>query len=429
MSALVQLLELLASPLIGLGVVLSFLFSPRRRLLGSLSSEMSERLGSVPDEVKGRLAGRRKVWWVHAASAGEVAGLEPFLDEIAARPEPPHIVVTTTTAAGREAAKRLRSVSHACLAPVDVFPCILRFIRSVKPERLLLTETELWPSTIIQGSRRGLRPVLLNARMTGRSRFRYGLIKPLLRPALESLHLVCAQTQPDADRFASLGAKNVVVTGNTKYDKGTVSQTMSAETLARFRALGLDGRHLFIAGSTHPKEEDAVLAAFLQARALGAELTLVLAPRHAERAHEAAAALKDAGLKPALWSKGLAPGADCVLVDVMGVLPSLWPRAAAAFVGGTLVPVGGHNLLEPALAGAPVLFGPHTWTLGHVALILENGGGGWRVGDARELADRLAELARDPERARGVGSKARELAQGLRGATRRCLTALGERAA
>lgn len=405
------------------------MFSPRRRVLGGLGAEMSERLGSVPDEVKGRLAGRRKVWWVHAASAGEVNGLEPFLDEVAAWPDAPHIVVTTTTAAGREAARRLRSVSHACLAPVDIYPCIRRFIRSIKPERLLLSETELWPSTIIQGGRCGLRPVLLNARMTDRSRNRYGLIKPLLRPALESLHLVCAQTQPDADRFASLGARNVVVTGNTKYDKGASGAALGEEDRVRFRLLGLEGKRLFVAGSTHPVEEDAVLAAYLQARALGAELTLVLAPRHAERAHEALKALKDAGLKPALWSKGLTPGADCVLVDVMGVLPALWPFAAAAFVGGTLVKVGGHNLLEPALAGAPVLFGPHTWTLEHVALILENGGGGWRVRDARELADRLAELARDPERARAVGGKARQLAGGLRGAVRRCLTALGEKGA
>jgi 3-deoxy-D-manno-octulosonic-acid transferase len=398
-------------------------------VLGGLGAEMAERLGSVPSQVQGRLAGRRKVWWVHAASAGEVSGLEPFLDEVAARPDAPLVVLTTTTAAGREAARRLRSVSHACLAPVDIYPCVRRFIRALKPERLLLTETELWPSTIIQGSRAGLKPVLINARMTGRSRTRYGLIKPLLRPALESLHLVCAQTQPDADRFTALGARNVVVAGNTKYDKGAAASTMTEEARIQFRLLGLEGKRLFVAGSTHPVEEDAVLAAFLQARSLGAELTLVLAPRHAERAHEALKALKDAGLKPALWSKGFAPGSDCVLVDVMGVLPSLWPHAAAGFVGGTLVKVGGHNLLEPALAGCPVLFGPHTWTLEHVAVILENGGGGWRVRDARELADRLAELARDPERAKGVGGAARRLAEGLRGATRRCLTALGERGA
>jgi 3-deoxy-D-manno-octulosonic-acid transferase len=330
---------------------------------------MSERLGSVPDEVKGRLAGRRKVWWVHAASAGEVNGLAPFLEEVAARPDAPHIVLTTTTAAGREAAKRLRPVTHACLAPVDIYPCVRRFIRSIKPERLLLTETEIWPTTILQSRRLGLRPVLVNARMTVRSRSRYGLIKPLLRPALESLHLVCAQTQPDADRFAGLGGRNVVVTGNTKYDAGGPAE-MTEQARIQFRLLGLEGKRLFVAGSTHPVEEDAVLAAFLQARSLGAELTLVLAPRHAERAHESLQALKDAGLKPALWSKGLTPGSDCVLVDVMGVLPSLWPRAAAGFVGGTLVKVGGHNLLEPALAGCPVLFGPHTWTLEHVAVIL-----------------------------------------------------------
>lgn len=425
MSFLVQALELLLSPLIGLGVIVSFFFSPRRRLLGSLSSEMSERLGSVPDEVLGRLAGRRKVWWVHAASAGEVGGLEPFLDELASRSDAPLVVLTTTTAAGREAAKRLRSVHHACLAPVDIMPCVTRFIRSVKPERLILTETELWPTTIIQGSRSGLRPVLVNARMTERSRSRYGFIAPFLRPALEALSLVCAQTQPDAERFTGLGARNVVVTGNTKYDKGRAAGELPEESRLKLRLMGLEDKRLFIAGSTHPVEEDAVLAAFLQARSLGAELALVVAPRHAERAHETLKALKDAGLKPALWSRGHTPGADCALIDVMGVLPTLWPRAALAYVGGTLVKVGGHNLLEPALAGAPVLFGPHTWTLEHVARILENGGGGWRVHDARELADRLVDAAKDPARAAAVGGTARELAEALRGATRRTLTAMG----
>ncbi|MDX6768142.1 MAG: 3-deoxy-D-manno-octulosonic acid transferase, partial [Elusimicrobiota bacterium] len=177
-------------------------------------------------------------------------------------------------------------------------------------------------------------------------------------------------------------------------------------------------------------EEDAVLAAFLQARALGADLVLVLAPRHAERAADALKSLRDGGLKPASWTRP-SPDADgsSLLVDAMGVLPALWPRARVAFVGGTLVPVGGHNLLEPALAGAPVLFGPHTAHTALPALLLENGGGGWRVADARELADRLVELSRDPARAAGVGGKARELAEGLRGATRRTLTALGEKAA
>lgn len=427
MSALVLLLEMLVAPIVGAAVVLAFALSPRRGLLKALLAELPERLGSVQPEVRDRLKGRA-VWWLHAASAGEVAGLGTLVAALAARPDAPLIVVTTTTAAGKAAASRLPGVAHACLAPADVLPCVRRFIRAVSPQRLLLAETELWPSTIIEAARAGLRPALVNARMTARSFGRYRLLGPLLRPALRALSIVAAQTAPDAERFTSLGASNVVITGNCKYD-ATVVQAMSVEAQARLRELRLDGP-LFVAGSTHPGEEDVVLAAFLQAKALGCGLKLVLAPRHAERAADALKSLREGGLKPALWSRaGSDADGDCLLVDVMGVLPSLWPRAAVAFVGGTLVPVGGHNLLEPALAGAPVLFGPHTGHTELPALLLENGGGGWRVHDAAAMADRLVEASLDPARAAAVGGKARELAQSLRGATRRTFTALGERPA
>jgi 3-deoxy-D-manno-octulosonic-acid transferase len=423
-SALVALLELLVAPLVGAMVVLAFALSPRRGLLKALLAELPERLGAVAPEVRARLKGR-PVWWLHAASSGEVAGLETVVAALAARPDAPLVVVTTTTAAGKAAAAKLPGVTHACLAPVDVWPCVARFIRAVAPRRLLLSETELWPSTILAARRAGLEPALVNARMTTRSHGRYRLIGPLLRPALESLSLVAAQTEPDAERFTALGARNVVVVGNCKYDRGAVPATTAAAE-ARLRELGFVGA-LFVAGSTHPGEEDAVLAAFLQAKAMGCGFKLVLAPRHAERASDALKSLREGGLKPALWSRAV-PDADgdSLLVDVMGALPALWPRAAVAFVGGTLVPVGGHNVLEPALAGAPVLFGPHTGHTELPALLLENGGGGWRVHDAATMADRLVEASRDPARCAAVGGKARELAQGLRGATRRTLAALGE---
>lgn len=423
MSGLVILLELVLAPLIAAGVIVAFALSPRRGLLSALLAELPERLGRVPPDIRDRLAGKR-VWWLHAASAGEVAGLEPVLAALANRPAVPYIVLTSTTAAGKAAAAKLAGVTYACLAPADVYPCVTRFMRALAPERLLLTETELWPSTILAASRAGLKPALINARLTERSFGRYRLIAPLLRPALRALSVVAAQTAPDGDRFAALGAPRVVVTGNSKYDRGAVPAA-TADADARLKALGFDDKPLFIAGSTHPGEEDVVLAAFLQARALGADFRLVLAPRHAERSADALKSLREGGLKPALWSRA-APDADgsCLLVDVMGVLPALWPRARVAFVGGTLVPIGGHNLLEPALAGAPVLFGPHTGHIELPALLLENGGGGWRVSDAASLADRLVELSREPARAAGVGGKARELAEGLRGATKRALAAL-----
>ncbi|MDX6769676.1 MAG: glycosyltransferase N-terminal domain-containing protein, partial [Elusimicrobiota bacterium] len=297
MSAAVLLLELLAAPLIGAAVVTAFALSPRRGLLKALWAELPERLGSLPPEARARLSGK-KAWWLHAASAGEVAGLEPLVAALAARPGAPPLVVTTTTAAGKAAATKLPGVAHACLAPVDAWPFVSRFIAALAPERLVLTETELWPTTILLAARAGLKPALVNARMTERSFGRYRLIAPLLRPALESLTLVATQSAPDHDRFAALGARSLVVAGNCKYDRGAVPAA-TTEADARLTQLGLAGRPLFIAGSTHPGEEDAVLAAFLQARALGADLVLVLAPRHAERAADALKSLRDGGLKPA----------------------------------------------------------------------------------------------------------------------------------
>jgi 3-deoxy-D-manno-octulosonic-acid transferase len=190
------------------------------------------------------------------------------------------------------------------------------------------------------------------------------------------------------------------------------------------------GRPLFVAGSTHAEEEPAVLAAYERAREALPSLRLVAAPRHVERAASAAAALRAGGRAVALWSElegRMSADADILVVDAMGVLPAFWPKAAAAFVGGTLAPVGGHNLLEPASAGVPVMFGPHTGHIELPAAELERGGGGLRVADADALGQTLLGLLMDPDGARALGAKALAAAEGLRGASRRTLDALGPR--
>jgi 3-deoxy-D-manno-octulosonic-acid transferase len=417
MSALILVVETLVAPLAALGVVLPFLLSPKRGRLSGLADELPERLGGVPPEVRERLRGR-DVWWLHAASAGEVAGLAPVA-EILARAPGRALVLTTTTRSGREAARALPGVAWAQLAPLDAWPLVARFLRALAPRRLVLAETELWPTTLILAARAGLKPSLVNARLTPASLSAYSRVRALLAPALESLALVGAQSELDAERFRSLGAPSarVRVTGNAKYDR--VPPPVAGEAFdARLRELGWEGAPLFVAASTHPVEEEIVLGAWLAARRAAPGLKLVLAPRHLERAPDAADLLARAGLSVARWSGGNAP-AEALLLDRMGVLPSAFPRARAAFVGGTLVPVGGHNLLEPALAGVPVLFGPHTGHIEHPAVLLESGGGGWRVAGAEELAARLTELVLDEPRARAVGGKARELARRLSGAARR----------
>lgn len=425
MSALLLALETLAAPLAAFGVVLSFALSRRRATLAELRAELPERLGGVSPAARARLRGRR-VWWLHAASAGEVAGLAPLIAALAARPDAPAILVTTTTAAGRDAARRDPRIAWAQLAPLDAWPCVARFLAAVRPERLILTETELWPTTILLAARAGARPTLINARLTRRSLPRYRAAAPLLRPALTALEAALAQSELDAQRLRAIGvpAAKVSVAGNTKYDRAGAPPAGAAERdLAR---LGWRDAPLFVAGSTHPIEEDVLLDAYLRCRAAAPELRMVLAPRHVERAAQVLATVRARGLAAARWTELDAAPADArvLVLDALGVLPSYWPKAAVAFVGGTLVPVGGHNLVEPAAAGAPVLFGPYTDHIEHPASLLVGGSGGTRVRDAAELAAALSGLLGDLPRARAVGVNARALAAGLRGAAARVLAVL-----
>lgn len=424
MSWLLLALEGALAPLIGLGVILSFAFSRRRSLLAALGAELPERLGALSPEGKAALAGRR-VWWLHAASAGEIGGLAPLIEALAARPDAPALLVTSTTASGRDFAKRLKGVAWAQLAPADAWYCVSRFLREAAPERLILSETELWPSMILLARRRGLRPVLVNGRLNPRSVPRYGWIRPLLRPVFDALEAVYAQSEIDARRWRDLGAPagKVRSLGNTKYDRPShpAADTTVVKALDR---LGWRQHPLFVAGSTHPVEEEKVLKAWHDARQQG--LKLVIAPRHPERAEECWRAVRRFDPNAARWTRldEAPPGARVLLIDTMGALAAFWPLALVGYVGGTLVPVGGHNLLEPAQAGVPVLYGPHTEHIEVPGLLLENMGGGMRVSDEKELCASLLGLFLDLDRARAMGVKARALAEELRGATGRLLEAL-----
>ena len=426
MSLLLLALETLLAPFAALGVALSFAFSRRRGLLAALAEELPERLGGVGDAGRVRLMGRR-VWWLHAASAGEVGGLAPLIAALDALPDPPAVLVTTTTAAGRDAARRNPRIAWAQLAPLDAWPCVARFLREARPERLVLSETELWPSTLLLAARAGLRPVLINARLTRRSLPRYRAASFLLRPALDALELVLAQSGPDADGFRALGVPDgrLSVAGNTKYD-GLAARPDETAAAGALAALGWTDAPLFVAGSTHPVEEGLVLDGFLRAAAAVPRLRLVLAPRHVERVAEVLALLRARGLPFARFGALHEPalGARVLVLDAMGLLPSFWTKATVAFVGGTLVPVGGHNLVEPAAAGVPVLFGAHTRHIEPPARLLEDGGGGFRVADAAALGAALEDLLKNPAEARLAGEKALESSRRLRGATARVLAAL-----
>lgn len=410
-------------PLAAAGVLVKFLLSPRRRLLLELGAELRERLGWLSREQVSRLSGR-EVIWIHAASAGEVAASAALVERLADGSRA--ILMTCSTASGRERARGLRGVDLAVMAPLDFFPCAGRFIHSTHPATLLIVETELWPHMIELCRRRGARIALVNGRLSEASFRRYRLFAPLLRAFLERIEFFAVQTELDKERFLVLGAdpRSVVVTGNMKYDLSRPPEADEAEPV--LKALEWSSAILLVAGSTHPGEEAAVVAAFAGLRAEFPELRLILAPRHPERAEDAARGLDGVRLPYARWSRPETwkPGQAAFLLDGLGKLPAFYALADVAFVGGTLVPVGGHNLLEPALAGAPVLFGPFTQNAARAARALESAGCGFCAADSRRLSEILRDLLADPRRREALGRLARETAEGLQGAVGRTVELL-----
>jgi 3-deoxy-D-manno-octulosonic-acid transferase len=421
---LVLALETALAPLVALGVVLAFLFSGRRGLLAELPSELPERLGFVSTQARRKLQGRRTVWF-HAASAGEVAGLAPLLKRLRARSDAPAVIVTTATASGRAAARKLEEVDWAQLAPIDAWPCIELFLRGSGAARLIITETELWPSTLFLAARAGLRPILINARLTERSLPRYQAAAAFLLPSFRALQGVYAQSREDAARFVVLGLdpNRVTVAGNTKYDAPPVASD-AAEVTQALSKLGWTDLPLLVAGSTHPLEEELIVAAFAPHRD---RARLVVAPRHVERADAAFAGLKSSEALTIRWTqRSRVEGGDAriLLLDAMGLLTGFWPLARCACVGGTWVAVGGHNVVEPARAGVPVLFGPYTSHVEHPAALLEAGGGAFRAKTAAELSELFGRFLSDADDGKRAGRAARAAADSLTGASDRLLSAI-----
>lgn len=404
------------------GFLVAFALSGRRRLLKTLPSELAQRLGRYPADALDRLAGREIVWF-HAASIGEVKAVQPLVAAVRQALPKAAVVLTSSNSPAREQAAKTPAIEAALLAPLDLYPVAAAAVAALNPRALVIAETELWPSLLAACRSRGVPVAVVNGRMSERSRGRYALARGLFGPAIASLRLVCAKSEADAERFRSLGAPMVATVGNLKYDKLFDDALDLGPVRERLAALGWPvGAPVLAAGSTNPGEEPAVLEAWLDWRRRDPSARLALAPRHLERLPEVERLLEGAGVSWARWTEPRP--ADCLLVDAIGILPSLYGVARAAFVGGTLVPRGGHNLLEPVRHAVPVLFGPHTGNLPEVAELLRRSGGGFEVADAAALKDTVRSLLGDPARCREAGKRARDAAETLRGAAARTLPLL-----
>ncbi len=369
---------------------------------------------------------RQNVIWFHAVSVGESEAAFPLIRAVSKRfPEVPILVTTTTpTGSARVKAVLADNVAHVYL-PYDLPDAVARFLDHFHPRLAVVMETEIWPNLFHACAVRGIPVSIVNARLSERSAKAYARIGGFTRETLSAVGLVAAQTEADANRFLGLGAKReaVTVTGNIKYDlelpKGYFQQALVLrETL-------FGKRPVWIAASTHEGEEALVLRGFATLRAQHPELLLVLVPRHPPRFDKVADLCLAEGLKLSRRSLGEnAVNADVFLLDTLGELRLFYAASDIAFVGGSLVPVGGHNVLEPALAGLPVVFGTHMFNFEEAARRLIGAGGATEVGDANELAKRVGELLQEPGRRAHMGECGRLFVEAGRGALGRVDEAL-----
>jgi 3-deoxy-D-manno-octulosonic-acid transferase len=367
--------------------------------------------------------------WVHAVSVGEVQAAQPLIRHLLAR-DGDGVIVTTTTPTG---AARLRElfgerVQHV-YTPFDVPPVVGRFLTLVRPRLVLVMETEIWPNMLAACNDRGIPVVLANARLSARSARGYARLGRFAADTMRRFALIAAQGEDDAARFRALGvpAERIEVTGSIKFDLRLPASLLDRAEVMR-RAWGAN-RPVWVAASTHEGEDEQMLAAHRRVRAAFPNALLVLVPRHPERFDRVAALVQRDGVALARRSAGGDCGDDCAvyLGDTMGELPMLLAAADVAFIGGSLVPVGGHNLLEAAALGVPVVVGPQVFNFAEITRLLLAEEGAVQVADAAELARAVtAWLGDAAERAR-IGENGRRFVERNRGALDRLIAAVDAR--
>ena len=361
--------------------------------------------------------------WLHAVSVGEVNAAAPLVDALRARRPDLRLVVTTITPTGSERVQALwgDAVTHVYL-PYDLPGAVGRFLDHFRPALALIVETELWPNLLFGCRDRGIPTHILNARLSARSLRGYRVLAPLIRRALRTVRLVAAQSREDGKRFTMLGADpaRVQVTGNLKFDMAPVE----AEALvAAFQAARGKAGPVWIAASTHEDEEAPVLEAHRLLRLRHPGALLLWAPRHPERFRAVAELARGKGYVTATRSEDTWPDADAevFVADTLGELARLYACAQVAFVGGSLQPIGGHNLLEPAATGTAILSGPHLHNFADIARRLREADAMRVVEDADGLAAALLALFDDAPRRARMAANAAQLLEDGRGALARTL--------
>ena len=374
-------------------------------------------------------AGERgeKSIWIHALSVGEVISALPLVRVIKDVYPSEEIVFTVTTSQGEEIARRelAAHVKEIRVMPLDFWWATKKIIREIRPKLFLLIETDLWPGLLHFLKQGGTTTLLLNGRISPRTLRSYRKTPMFVRQMYKDLDFCFMQTEFDRERLLQIGIEpqKLKVTGNVKFDHDWLTMT-EAERLELRRELHLlPGDKVWVAGSTHQGESATILDVFGKLLLQVPELRLIIAPRRLEEALEIYREAEAKGLTPALKTKisGTPISYRVLILDTMGELRKLYGIASVSFVGGSLLPFGGHNLLEPASFGCPVLFGPHTQDFDLMSELLIEAGGGIRVRGEEELFASLEELLRDPQKRDRMGIKAKAFVEMNKGALKRVM--------
>ncbi len=396
---------------------------------------LAQRLGRVPRELVSNSFVDRQLIWLHAVSVGEVLAVIRLVKQLESVLPDYLIVVSTTTRTGQALARERFDPIRVFYCPLDLPWAVRAYLRALQPRLLILAETEFWPNLLSGCFRRDIPVAVVNARISDRSWPRYRRFRGLWRPLLSRLSSVLAQSETDADRLLALGClpDRVSVAGNLKFD---VRPAQESDAIRFLRSMSAELRFV-VAGSTLEGEESVVMGEWPRLLAEDPQLVLVLAPRHPERFSSVAALLQKSGV---LWSKrsswsaelsasqhaprSLRPG-EVVLLDTIGELASVYSLASVAFVGGSLVPAGGHNPLEPAQFAVPIVMGPHYANFVAIVDSLRSHDA-LRIAAKDELGSILIALLGDHPAARAMGMRAKEIFDSEAGATDRCVEAIRE---
>ncbi|MBI3323711.1 MAG: 3-deoxy-D-manno-octulosonic acid transferase [Candidatus Omnitrophica bacterium] len=390
----------------------------------------SMRLGCYPAEIATRLASGGAIW-IHAVSVGEVMAVRPLVQALQReRPGAPLVISTVTPAGYHVASKLIEGLGSAIYAPLDLRVIVSRALRLIRPSLLILVESELWPNLIGLTRARGVPVVVINGRVSDRAFRRYRLVRPWLGAMMQMVDLFLMQTEADAVRVIAMGAPSdkVRVLGSLKWDASLMIRPDPDRLGSLAKHLGLRGdERLIVAGSTHRGEEQALLEAFesLKARSPGAKL--VIAPRHLERVAEVEGLLGQrrqagGGRVSQLVTQGR-PW-DVAIVDSLGQLVNYYALASVVFVGGSLIPHGGQNPLEPASLGKPIVFGPFMHNFAEIAEELVKNEAAYQLTGTNQLKSALAKLLEDRSSAEAMGHAARKVTELNAGCTQRTLEAI-----